>query len=84
MALKLDVGGVLTLFISAFILFTIAESLYGIVNTAVSNLNITMTTAGYATAGNMVVYGWRIIQYVVGLGVLIVGAKWLTDKAKGM
>jgi hypothetical protein len=81
---KLDIGGVVALFIGVFILFTLVEALYGTVNTAVDTLNATMTDAGYSTAGNMVVYGWKIMQYVVGLGALIIGAKWLTSKAKGL
>ena len=84
MAKKLDIGGVVSLFIAVFVLFTIVEALYGTVNSSVNTMNDTMTTAGYTTAGNIVVYGWRIIQYVLGLGALIVGAKWLTSKAKGL
>jgi hypothetical protein len=78
----LDIGGILSLFIGIFVLFTLVDALYSTVNTAVSNLNITMTTGGYGTSGNMVIYGWKILQYVVGLGALIVGAKVLVDKAK--
>ena len=47
MAKGLDIGGILTLFISAFVLFTIVDALYDTVNTAVSNMNVTMTTAGF-------------------------------------
>jgi hypothetical protein len=82
MGTGLDVGGILKLFISVFVLFTLVDALYSTVNTSVVNLNATMTTAGHATAGNMVIYGWKILQYVVGLGALIVGAKVLVDKAK--
>jgi hypothetical protein len=78
----LDVGGILTLFISVFVLFTLVDALYSTINDSVVNLNATMTTAGHGTAGNMVIYGWKILQYVVGLGALIVGAKVLVDKAK--
>ena len=81
---KLDIGGVVALFIGAFILFTLVNALYGTVNDAVVTLNDTMYTAGNETAGSMVVYGWTILQYVVGLGALIIGAKWLTSKAKGL
>lgn len=81
---SLDIGGVVALFISAFILFTLVEALYGVVDTAVTNLNATMTEAGNGTAGSMVIYGWEILQYAVGLVALIVGAKWLSNKAKGL
>lgn len=84
MSSKLDIGGIVSLFIGAFILFTLVEALYGTVNTSVDKLNETMTTAGYDTSGNMVVYGWKIMQYVVGLGALILGATWLTKKAKSL
>ena len=82
--LDLDIGQIVGLFIGVFILFTIAEALYSTVNTAVSTLNVTMTTSGYGTSGNIVIYAWRIMQYVVGLGALVIGAKWLTGKAKGL
>ena len=82
--MKLDIGGVISLFIAVFVLFTIADALYSTVNDSVNQLNTTMFNAGYTTSGAIVVYGWRIVQYVLGLGALIVGAKWLTDKAKGL
>jgi len=84
MSKGLDIGGILTLFIGVFVLFTLVDALYSTVNTSVTTLNATMHTSGYATAGNMVVYGWKILQYVVGLGALIIGAKVLVSKAKGM
>lgn len=84
MGSKLDIGGIVSLFLGVFVLFTLVDALYGTVNTAVVNLNTTMTDGGYATSGTMVIYGWKILQYVVGLGALIVGAKVLIDKSKGL
>lgn len=81
---NLDIGSIVALFIGVFILFTLVDALYSTVNDAVTALNETMTTGGYATAGNMVIYGWKILQYVVGLGALIIGAKVLVDKAKSL
>jgi len=80
----LDIGGILTLFIGVFVLFTLVNALYSTINDAVVNLNVTMTEAGNETSGNMVIQGWTILQYVIGLGALIVGAKVLVDKAKGI
>lgn len=80
----LDIGGIVGLFLGVFVLFTLVDALYGTVNTAVTNLNKTMADGGYGTSGTMVIYGWKILQYVVGLGALIVGAKVLIDKAKGI
>lgn len=39
------------------------------------------TVGAYRTAGNLVVYGWRLLQYVIGLGALVLGAMVIMKKA---
>jgi len=84
MASKVGISEILTLMIGFFVLFLVVEALYSTVNDAVDSLNSTMTTAGYSTAGNLVVYGWKVFQYVIGLGALILAGAVIVKKAKSI
>lgn len=81
---KVDVGMIVGMALGVFILFTILNAIYGTVNTSVSSLNDTMTTAGNSAGGNLVVTGWTIFQYLFGLGVLILAGAWLVKKAQAI
>jgi len=84
MGTNVGIGEILSLMIGFFVLFLIVDALYSTVNTAVDNLNTTMTTAGYDTAGDLVVYGWKVFQYVIGLGALILAGTVIIKKAKSL
>lgn len=84
MASKLAVGEIVGLALGVFVLFTILNAIYGVVNTSIVNLNVTMTAAGSAAAGNLVVTGWTIFQYIFGLGVLILAGAFLVKKASSL
>jgi len=81
---KVEVGAIVGMALGVFILFTILNAIYGTVNTAVSELNVTMTTGGNLGGGNLVVTGWTIFQYLFGLGVLILAGAWLVKKAQSI
>jgi len=81
---SVGISEIVSLMIGFFVLFLIVEAIYSTVNDAVDNLNSTMTTAGYDTAGNLVVYGWKVFQYVVGLGALILAGTVIVKKAKSL
>ena len=81
---KVDIKGVLALFLGVFVLFTIVNAVYGLINTAVEALNVTMTTAGHASEGALVITGWGILQLIIGVGAVILGGSWLMKQADGL
>jgi len=93
MSEKLEISQIVSLMIGFFVLFIIVEAIYTSIDDAVNNLNLTMgcgedqncsTDTPYPTAGNLVVYGWKVFQYVVGLGALILAGMVIVKKAKSL
>jgi len=84
MAAKVGISEIVGLMIGFFVLFLIVEALYSTVNDAVTDLNTTMYNAGNTTAGVLVVRGWEVFQYVIGLGALILGGTVIVKKAKSL
>lgn len=84
MASKIGISEIVGLMIGFFVLFLVVEALYGTVNTSVNDLNTTMYNAGYTTAGTLVVRGWQVFQYVIGLGALILAGAVIVKKAKSL
>ena len=84
MATKIGISEIVGLMIGFFVLFLVVEALYGTVNDAVNDLNTTMHTEGYETAGTLVVRGWQVFQYVIGLGALILAGAVIVKKAKSL
>ncbi len=84
MATNVGISEIVSLMIGFFVLFLIVEALYSTVNDAVVALNATMTDAGNQTAGTLVIRGWQVFQYVVGLGALILAGTVIVKKAKSL
>ncbi len=78
---SVDTKGIVKMFIGIFVLFVIVNAIYGTVNQSVTDLNDTMTAAGNPTEGNLVVRGWQILQLVLGVGAILLGAKELQKRA---
>jgi hypothetical protein len=76
-------GTVVIGLIGIFLVMTLFSDLFGDTNTAVDDLNGTMTDAGYETSGNLVITGWKIAQLGLVFVVLVGFGIALFSKATG-
>lgn len=74
--------GVIVAILGTFLIFTFGDVFFSLANTAGSALNVTLTTAGYSSAGNLAItivelmaYGIVLSPLGLALGLIYVGLK---------
>jgi len=69
------VSGLVLMLVGVFVGYTIFNSLFTPTNTASSAVNVSLTNAGYASEGALVIQGWKLYLMAIPLA-LMAGAIW--------